>query len=483
MVDHSRMLKLGAQASERSESELRDHLEGSRVSIGLDPIIPGVALAAEVLVRTLRRMPGVINLDPSGVPRDLVDRIVAQAALIDPDRPIGVARQGEFDVGIRLALAAPRGILRAVPDLHGYRLTTGSGELRQRRPASGLGSASMAAAVSGEVFKTIAAVKAPRGIRHKSLSFCPVTLSRRPENGPELPASWELSAMLIGLGALGTGTTLILSTMPVEGVLDLIDPQRYAPENVGTYSLGGVQEGRDGPFKTDVAAAALPRFETHGWQRFAGELPELVDGSSLQWPNVVLSGLDSPAARLDAQRLRADRMIDGGTGGTMVGLHVSRDGGQPCMSCYFPEATAGGPGVIDDLALMTGLSPALLVRGAEVLKEHHLAGLDADQQALVRPYVGHEVCGLVSALGLTDLKSDDYQPSVPFVSLAAATLVVGRLVAQETGVEPPPNFVQFDALGGPNRLTAVRRRARPGCECIRAAGIIAAVRAKRRARG
>ena len=140
------MLKLGSEASGRNESELKEHLEASRVSIGLDPAIPGVRLAAGLLVRTLRRMPGVITLDPSDVPRHLVNRIVAEAELIDPDRPVQVARAGECDIAIRLAATGPRGTLRALPDLHGYRLTSGTGELRQRRPASALGSASVAAA-------------------------------------------------------------------------------------------------------------------------------------------------------------------------------------------------------------------------------------------------------------------------------------------------------------------------------------------------
>ena len=336
--------------------------------------------------------------------------------------------------------------------------------------------------VSGEVFKTTAAVKPPRGLRHRTLSFCPVTLTSRPENGPELPASWRLFAMLLALGAIGTGTALILSELPVEGVLDLVDPQRYAIENVGTYSLGGALEGRDKPFKTDVAAAVLRRFETRGWQRFARDLPQLIDAGTLSWPPVMLTGPDSPGARRDAQRVRPDRMIDGGTGGTMVGLHVTADGGQPCMSCLFPETLREGPKAIEALAAMTGLPPDLLVRGADVLMEHHVANLDADHQALLRPHVGREICGLASAIGLTDLESDDYQPSVPFVSLAAATLVVGRLIAQETGVEPMANFVQFDALAGPHRLTADRRRARPGCECVERASVIAVVRGKRRAR-
>ncbi len=481
MADHSRMLKLGSEASGRSESELREHLEASRVSIGLDPAIPGVRLAAELLVRTLRRMPGVITLDPSNVPRGLVDRIVEEAALIDPDRPVKVARTGEFDIAIRLAATGPRGTLRALPDLHGYRLTSGNGELRQRRPASALGSASVAAVVSGEVFKTTAAVKPPRGLHHRTLSFCPVTLTSQPENGPELPASWRLVAMLLALGAIGTGTALILSELPVEGDLDLVDPQRYATENVGTYSLGGVLEGRDKPFKTDVAAAVLRRFETRGWQRFAGDLPELIDAGSLRWPIVMLTGPDSPGARRDAQRVRPDRMIDGGTGGTMVGLHVTADAGQPCMSCLFPETVLEGRNSIEELAALTGLPPEILVRGADILTEHHLASLDADQQALVRPHVGKEICGLASAIGLTDLGSGDFQPSVPFVSLTAAALVVGRLVAQATGVEPAANFVQFDGLAGPRRLTADRRRARPGCECVERAGVIAAVRARRHA--
>ena len=49
--------------------------------------------------------------------------------------------------------------------------------------------------------------------------------------------------------------------------------------------------------------------------------------------------------------------------------------------------------------------------------------------------------------------SDDFRPSVPFVSQQAACLAAGRLVAEQLGRAAGPTFVQYDALTGPHAGT------------------------------
>jgi hypothetical protein len=121
----------------------------------------------------------------------------------------------------------------------------------------------------------------------------------------------------------------------------------------------------------------------------------------------------------------------------------------------------------------------IAAQGSLLLRDEHLDGLARDRQDRLRPYVGHEICGLAVAFGLTDLDDDDYQPAVPFVSLTAAALVVGRLIAREVGLRPRTNVAQFDVLAGPQLMSRMHRRGVAGCRCEVRRSTIATVRALR----
>jgi hypothetical protein len=192
---------------------------------------------------------------------------------------------------------------------------------------------------------------------------------------------------------------------------------------------------------------------------------------------VILAGLDSPDARRDLQQVWPDLLIDGATGDTMAGLHEIVAGGDPCMECLFPPATRST--AAEALAAATGLAPEVAAQGSLLLAPEHLRDLPPEQQARLRPHLGREICGLARPFGLTDLVDDDFQPAVPFVSLTAATLVVGRLVARATGREPRTNLAQFDVLAGPHLMSRQHRRGVAGCRCSVRRGTIAAVRAHR----
>ena len=112
------------------------------------------------------------------------------------------------------------------------------------------------------------------------------------------------------------------------------------------------------------------------------------------------------------------------------------------------------------------------------MRDEHLAQLAPEQRERLRPHVGKPVCGLARALGLTALEAGDYRPSVPFISLQAACLAVGRLLARDR-VEQP-NLVQYDGLFGPQAATLERMAPTPRCYCQSYAATIARVRAHRR---
>ncbi len=481
MVDHSRSLRLAGAVTGESVTQLHQRLEAASTSITIDPATPGSEAMAAVLVGLLRRLPGRLSINRTGLGAAVVDHLVAVAEAIDPDRPLEVRATRETDIGVLLGSSAPDRTLRAVADLHGFRLAR-TGSLRQQRAPSGLGIASAAAAIAGEVFKVAAGVRDERGPRLPGFSFCPVTLTDDPSAGPDLPPDWRLEAMLLGLGAIGTATTTIVGLLPVEGKLDVVDPQRFAPENVGTYALGGAAAAFEKPHKTALVATALPRFTTREHQVFAADLPGLIDAGDLPWPRIVLAGLDSTDARRDAQRIWPDVLIDGATGDTMVGLHVIHGPGRPCLACFFPDLGRPTAPVASDLAVATSLPREVLIQGDRDLTEDDVLQADEEHRPALRAFIGRPICGLASAYGLTDLPDEGYQPAVPFVALTAAALVVGRLIAIVTSREPDANFVQYDTLIGPGPRTADHRRGRPACGCRSRQGIIEQVRAARTAR-
>jgi hypothetical protein len=464
MFDHSRALRLGHLATGETESALASRLAAHGVSVAIDADVPGTLVTARVLLSMLARLPGGLSLDPGALDRREVEVLVSAVAEVHPDRVIEVraARANDLrvDVGPRL-----RGGLHGVPIGHGYRIgwSTWPRAGRSRIGVSGLGAASTAAALAGEVFKEAAGVSGIRGRRPRSRSFCPVSLSARPEDGPDLPSEWCIDGAVAGVGAIGTGIALILSLLPIEGALLLIDRQIIAIENLGTYSLGGIADVEERRQKTAVAARVLRNFSTRCFDGDVAHLPTRIDGGLETWPRVVLAGLDSPEARRDLQQVWPDLLIDGATGDTMAGLHEMVGTGQPCMECLFP--TAARSTAVEALATATGLPLDVAAQGSLLLSEEHLEGLAAERQDRLRPHVGTEICGLARNLGLTDLDEDDYQPAVPFVSLTAATLVVGRLIARSVGRQPRTNVAQFDVLAGPHLMSRMHRRGVAGCRC------------------
>ena len=65
------------------------------------------------------------------------------------------------------------------------------------------------------------------------------------------------------------------------------------------------------------------------------------------------------------------------------------------------------------------------------------------------------------------------------MALGAACLVVGRLVARTLGIARESNFVQYDALFGPEGRTVEKRHAKKGCYCVTRSTTIDQVRKRR----
>jgi hypothetical protein len=67
-----------------------------------------------------------------------------------------------------------------------------------------------------------------------------------------------------------------------------------------------------------------------------------------------------------------------------------------------------------------------------------------------------------------------------FVSLQAACLGIGRLIATLTGFETGANFFQYDTLLGPDPAATEMRAASPTCYCRERGDLIERVRNSRR---
>lgn len=474
-AEHSRSLRLAASASGESESALESRLSQARVSVSVDPDLPGALEVTALLLETLRRGPGEIQLDPHGLGQAEVERLVSAAAGVSETGVISVASPKANSIRVRIANSAPGGILSVLPDGHGVHLRTNGTRLPQFRAPSALGVAFCAAIAAGEIFKRMAEVGPTRCVRLEQLDFCPVSLGGDLSVAP-IEIGEPVDLALVGLGAVGTAVARILGGLgfgPARALL--IDPETFAIENLGTYTLGTLADL--GAPKVELAARALEGWSLRLLSGPVEDAIEPVDSGDLPWPRTIICGLDSVKARREAQGLWPDRLIDGATGDTAVGLHEAL-AGEACLRCFFPDRTPT-QSAAQLLSEEIGLPMELLTRGDELLEERQLAGLTERQRVRLAPHIGKPICGLASAVGLGGAEDDTYMPSVPFVSQQAACLAVGRLLASRSGMIELPNTAQYNAMLGPQRMTKITRPPRPDCYCRQRAEVIRAVRVER----
>jgi hypothetical protein len=482
-IEHSRALRLGSAATGADEETLKARLENSLVVVRVDATVRGAVLTARVLLTTLRRLPGRLALDRARLDHATVEQLVSAARDVDSTRPLLVVDKPPRDTTLRIHLGpiADVGWVRVIQDGYGAQLANDpAAVLRAARSANALGSVFAAALAAAEAFKHTAGVLPDRRTDHPHLSFCPVTLTADTALAPDPPDSIDIDVALVGNGAIGTAAALILKEFRFGGRIIVCDPERYGPENRGTYSLGGEGHGKEQPPKVDLVGEALERagYDVEKVKGKSIELTERIEDGKLVAPRVVLTGLDSIEARRETQGLWPDHLIDAQTGDTAFGFAHAVPAG-PCLRCFFPERH-DGPSPLLLLAQQTGLPVERLKRGTEEVTEADLADLTEDQRALLRTHLGKPICGLANALGLTSADADGYMPSVPFVSQMAACLAIGRLLALLSGLDTSENFLQFDGLHGPHTETEVRMPD-PDCICQTHPAVVRQLRELRRA--
>src|ERR1043166_3226881 len=291
-AEHSRSVRLAATATGESESNLEKRLMEARVSVSIDPSLPGSLEIAVLLLETLRRGPGHVEFDPCGLSKKELARVAAAGSNVSKARKVkvGSPRKSE-SVHVHIGYSAPRGVLCVMADAHGVRLASDGESLVQHRTPTALGIAFAAATAAGEVFKRAAAVHASRCVLPEHLAFCPVTLGEDLDVAPIEQGS-DIELTLVGLGAVGTAVVRILGGLGFDHARALlIDPETFAIENLGTYTLGTLDDLKRP--KVEMAAKPLAGWSVRSFKGGVQDAIVLIDAGELPWHPTVICGLDS----------------------------------------------------------------------------------------------------------------------------------------------------------------------------------------------
>ncbi len=461
--EHSRVIRLASRLGQVEETEAWRRLSSSAVHIGFNPRLPGHEETVRIVLNLVRRLPWTVCLQRSGLSDPQADALLALADAIDPERPIEW-RDSAVDGAQALYINGEpvESGIRIVPDNFGAHVARDtSRRITQAQPPSALGLGWAAARGVTELFADV--MQIPDDYRSDSgyETWCPVSLS------PDLSAAVGspqimIDGALLGCGAIGTAVGLLLRESGASGRILLADQQTYAIENRGTYSLGDHRDVLAATPKEEVVRNALPGMNVKLHHGDIEQLPALVDAGYVDWPRIVLCGLDNGESRRQAQRLWPDRLIDGQTGGYSVGMVDIVGGDGPCMACFFPPRRPTPDLTTGRLIELTHLSMERILAADIPLQPEELAHLTPTELEEVKALIGLPPCAWVQALCWGE---STYLPAGPFVSLQAGCLIVGRLQAISLGFKGLPNFVQYDALRGPLAAIADSRLRSAGCQC------------------
>lgn len=150
--------------------------------------------------------------------------------------------------------------------------------------------------------------------------------------GPYL-GPFGIDVLLIGCGAIGSGTAYLLSRLPVSGRAVAIDPQEFRRENFGTSIILG-EDGYDRPKAEVVADLLKPKLDATPRVAAVKEFEDEYDGTL---PDIVLAGLDDVDPRHQVQNLWPALVIDGAVGGELTCQVSCHPWQTPCLLCVFQK--------------------------------------------------------------------------------------------------------------------------------------------------
>jgi len=303
--------------------------------------------------------------------------------------------------------------------------------------------------------------------------------------GPILPVSIALpNTLLVGAGAIGNGVALLLSQLPLEGRLHVVDKQEYGDENLGTCVLME-PDGWVGIAKAGRLAAWLREncgLEVSGEQAL---VKDALSGDAVRSvaPRLVINGLDDVAARHDTQLVWPDIMIDGGISdvGAAVVQHRLDDRYLACLRCAFELPRTDHVAAQE---VITGLPASSLADPERLLTERDILAAAPEKRHLLEQCLrdGKTICSVIADLAKLGVTAEaGFRPSVPFVATTAAALVVAELVKalQFPAEGYAQSFIFGNVFLGPDSTAILNRPASASCLCVTRRAMIQTLRARR----
>ena len=377
-----------------------------------------------------------------------------------------------FDAILSVGTAVNAGLPWTTINSNGWLARVSSGkrslpvDVSVENPIGALAAASLGV---GEVFKRLIRLRPERGDFLNGLSFSLRTYrAGETDCGPELPSSLDIDLLLVGGGAIGNGTVLLLSQLACHGRVDIVDSQSYGEENLGTCILMGTHDLDVSKATTLAAHLRKPHLEVQAYEMTFAEYAR--DARAI--PAVVLNGLDNIPARHQVQRaLWPDVAVDGAIGDFMcqVSRHPWPDD-VACLICLFREQQGAQAETIQTQA--TGLPLERLLRPDDLLSASDVENAPHDKRDFLRARLGRPICSVIQegiALKISaDQQQKGFEPSVPFTACFSACMVVAEVIAHLMKLPSvlAPRF-QFDFLLGPAYGQELPQGRRASCICSR----------------
>ena len=333
-------------------------------------------------------------------------------------------------------------------------------DCRQFNPIGAIAAACLGVS---EVFKKLIAVRPERGQVFKQVQFSLFDYeSGNSSPGPQLPELIHCDLALVGCGAIGSGVTYALGFLPLAGSIDLVDPQAYAEENLGTSviicrdDIGIAKAVKCASLISKQGLLATPYVENV--QQYAVR--------SNRKCKVVLSALDSVAARHAVQGyLWPDLVIDGAIGDfqAQVFRHIWAKN-DACLYCYFKELAVDGDQLAADA---TGLRLDRIREQLGVITDADVEQASEDMKPWLAQRRNKTICSVVQEAMAQRISAERiaFAPSVPFVACLSAVMMVAELVKLQLSNQPAFNgCFQFDSLVGP--AGGLWQPQKPSLDCL-----------------
>jgi hypothetical protein len=326
----------------------------------------------------------------------------------------------------------------------------------------------LAAACLGvaEVFKRLIKLKPERGNLHELLTFSFYSYSIEDNAGPVLPKSISTDLLIVGAGAIGNGTIHLLDSLGATGKISIVDKQKYGIENWGTCILVGPQD-----FSLPKAIAAEKCFPHGNAKGFFETIQDFKKrcGKELDYPRLIICGLDEFAPRREVQDFWPDKIIDGAIGATSCEVTLHPWGPDlSCLKCDFEDPPIRAEKLQQQA---TGLRIERLADLSAVVTDEDILHAPRDKKDFLKANKGKEFCSIVSEAVIAMLSDESqqngFQPSVPFVACLSSCMVVAELVRYaQMDTNVLETGFQFDAMVGPQNGQRKSHSRKANCVCV-----------------